>query len=185
MRIVNIFDIITESLYSVQYDTESDHEFSRIFDAWTDAEYLESFFEEHQEDLKNGIWGRMTIEEAILITRKEAIRLEDELLEIAKTGKTNRYETLSTLFKPLHNATTQIEAFEFNKVKGDNRRSWLRIYAIRIDSNLFVISGGAIKLTRTMNERAHLLEELQKLEITKLFLTEGDDLDLPVFELFL
>lgn len=135
--------------------------------------------------MRNGIWGKITIEDAILITRKEAIRLENELLEIAESGKTNRYETLSTLFKPLHDRTTRIEEFEFNKTKGDNRRSWLRIYAIRIDSNLFVISGGAIKLTKTMNEREHLLKELEKLEITKQFLIDGEDLDLPIFELFL
>lgn len=185
MKIINIFDIITESLYSVQYDTDDDHEFNKLFDMWTDAEYLEQFFETHKKDLENGIWGRMTIEKAILITRKEAIRLEDELLEVAESGKTNRYETLSTLFKPLHDKTTEIEAFEFNKAKGNNRRSWLRIYAIRIDSNLFVISGGAIKLTKTMNERAHLLEELKKLEITRRFLSDNEDLDLPIFELFL
>lgn len=185
MQIVNIFDIITESLYSVQYDTEEDHEFDKIFNSWTNAEYLENFFEEHKEDLQTGIWGEMTIENAILITREEAIRLEDELLEIAERGKTDRYETLSTLFKPLHDRTTRIEEFEFNKAKGDNRRSWLRIYAIRIDTNLFVISGGAIKLTKTMNNREHLLKELEKLEITKKFLTEGEDLDLPIFELFL
>ena len=93
-------------------------------------------------------WGNITIEDAILITREEAIRLEDELLAVAEKGKTDRYATLSILFKPLHDTTTRIEEFEFNKVKGDNRRSWLRIYAIRIDSNLFVISGGAIKLTK-------------------------------------
>lgn len=53
MQIVNIFDIITESLYSVQYDTEDDHEFDKIFNSWTNAEYLENFFEEHKEDLQS------------------------------------------------------------------------------------------------------------------------------------
>jgi len=53
-------------------------------------------------------------------------------------------------------------------------KSWLRLYAIRIDANVFVISGGAIKLTPNMNERDHLLKELSKLEITKSFLKEMD-----------
>lgn len=185
MKIVNIFDIITESLYTVQYDENEAHEFNRLFDLWTDVEYLERFFEEHKADLQSGFWGNISIERAIIQTREEAFRLENELVSIAEHGKTNQYETLSSLFKPLYNNTTTIEQFEKNKVKGDNRKSWLRVYAIRIDANLFVISGGAIKLTQTMNDREHLLEELDKLELTKRFLLDEEDVDLPIFELFL
>jgi hypothetical protein len=185
MEISTIFEIVKESLFSVQYKCENEHELKRIFNLWNDPLYLEEFFEAHKGDLENGFWGNITIESAILATRKEAQRLERKLVYIAEAGKNDRYETLSTLFKPLHDKTTRITAFEENKVKGDDRPSWLRIYAIRIDSNLFVISGGAIKLTRTMNERKHLLKELEKLEITREFLLDDENADLPIFELFL
>ncbi|MEA3496047.1 MAG: hypothetical protein U9R42_08430 [Bacteroidota bacterium] len=46
----------------------------------------------------------------------------------------------------------------------------MRIYAIRIEENVFIITGGAIKLTKTMNEREHLKNELKKLENVKQFL---------------
>lgn len=71
-----------------------------------------------------------------------------------------------------------------NKAKGLNKPSWLRIYAIRLDANLFVVSGGAIKLTETMNERAHLIQELRKLELTKAYLLDEEQADLEIFELF-
>lgn len=107
----------------------------------------------NEEDLKSGYWGTISIEEAILKTRNDAKALEHKLKQIAERGKTERSETLSTLFKPLHDKTTRIEEYEMNKAKGLSKPSWLRIYAIRLGANLFVVSGGAIKLTRTINDR--------------------------------
>ena len=51
------------------------------------------------------------------------------------------------------------------KPTGTGAKSWLRIYAVRLSYNFFVISGSAIKLTKTMNEREHLKEELDKLNV--------------------
>ncbi len=90
------------------------------------------------------------------------------------------------MFKPLYNNTTKIDSFEKNKVKGTNKPSWLRMYAIRIETNLFVITGGAIKLTATMNERDHLLQELHKLDyVKKFFQDDGNADDFEIFQLFL
>ncbi|PZQ91008.1 MAG: hypothetical protein DI548_02535, partial [Flavobacterium johnsoniae] len=86
-------------------------------------------------------------------------------------------ENLSDYFMPLTNNV--IGELEKDKAKGLAKNSWLRIYAIRVDKNLFVICGGGIKLTKTMNEREHLQKELEKLEITRLYLLneEDDELD--------
>ncbi len=55
-----------------------------------------------------------------------------------------------------------------------------------ISENTYVIAGGAIKLTATMNEQdSHLLLELKKLEMTKQFLIENgltDESDFGFFE---
>ena len=51
------------------------------------------------------------------------------------------------------------------RLKDRNRHaSWLRIYAIKLEPGIYVITGGAIKLTRTMQEREHTLLELDKME---------------------
>lgn len=180
MRIIDIFAVVEDSLYSVQYDHESLHEFAKYFELWNDPIYLREFFEEHLEDLNRDFWKGISIEEAIIKTRKDAGRLENELLAIAETGKTERFETLSTLFEPLSKGV--IEDFEKDKAKGLQRNSWLRIYAIRIEANLFVICGGAIKLTHKMNKREHLLAELKKLEFTRNYLMDEEDDNLDFVE---
>ncbi len=42
------------------------------------------------------------------------------------------------------------------------RRSWLRIYALRIDTT-YIITGGAIKLTGKMEDRPHTQRQLDNL----------------------
>ncbi len=186
MNKIGIFVIVEDSLYSILYHTETQHEFIRLFEQWRDPEYLESFFSTHIDDLQSGFWGNISIEDAIFQTMSEANSLEKELIKIAKMGKKDQYSTLSSLFRPLFDNTTAINPLERNKVKGYSKRSWLRMYAIRIDSNLFVITGGGIKLTPTMNERAHLKLELKKLDIVKDYLREEDNYDdHPIFELFI
>ncbi len=173
MKIIDTFELVEDSLYSVQYENEELNEFDKCFKLWNDPIYLREFFEENRKDLENEFWRGITIEQAILKTREEAEFFEQELLEIAEVGKTSRNETLSTLFEPLSKGI--MGSYEKDKAKV----SWLRIYAIRIDLNLFVISGGAIKLTATMNETESLILELNKLEFTKNYLlnTEDDNLD--------
>ena len=51
-----------------------------------------------------------------------------------------------------------------------HRRSWLRLYAIKLSMGIYIITGGAIKLTRTMQEREHTLQELEKMEKVRNFL---------------
>lgn len=186
MKIVAIFETVKGSLLSVQYDTYDSNEFKRILRDWRNTEYLEKYFEEHKADLQNGYLGDITIEEAIETTIEEAVELGKILIEIANKGQADETNTLQTLFKPLDDNEYKIPPHQRSKIKGFNKNSWLRIYAIRIAPNLFVISGGAIKLTPNMNERDHLIKELQKLEITRKFLEDNglfDESDYEYLEL--
>ncbi len=167
--------IIQDSLYAVNYGNIN--EFRRLFALWQDPEYLEDFFETHKSDLQSEFFENITIEDAIIRTINEAYEFEQLVLDIAETGNKCTEECLETYFKPLYNNdrhTYPIPSYEKRKAYGPETKSWLRLYAIRIEDNVFVITGGGIKLTRTMNERKHLQEELQKLEQVKEFLiTEG------------
>jgi hypothetical protein len=184
MKIVDIFAVEEDSLYAVLYEGEELDEFNRMMDMWSDPEYLEEFFEENRADLENGFFGNITIEKAIAQVRMESKRLKNLLIEIAQQGKSDRTNTLTTLFKPLWKNPTSIEPFEKNKVKAIRKKCMIRMYAIRIDTNLFIISGGAIKLTKTMNDRPHLQGELKKLEVTQSYCMQrfGIDPEWVVFE---
>ena len=59
--------------------------------------------------------------------------------------------------------------------------SWLRIYAIKLEPGIYVITGGAIKLTRTMQEREHTLVELARMEKVRRFLLDNDIADKDSF----
>lgn len=47
--------------------------------------------------------------------------------------------------------------------KGKISRNQLRLYALKIDENCFVITGGAIKMTQKMSEHEETSNELDKL----------------------
>jgi hypothetical protein len=80
---------------------------------------------------------------------------------------------LQHLFKPLNNFEYAISIHQ--KSKGRVRKGWLRLYAIRLAANCYMVTGGAIKLTADM-KRSHLEYELKKSEQTKQFLrTNGID----------
>lgn len=183
MKINGIFTLVPGSLYSAQFAGESDHAFVNVFKLWRDAAYLDAFFAEHDEDLLS-FWEYMSIQEAIDITEREAARLESQILACARKGAHGGLDNLSAMFIPLHARPMSGGDLEKCKARGFRRQSWLRIYAVRIDVNMFVVSGGAIKLTRTMHERAHLFQELVKLEKVCQFLREDQKNEFGLFELF-
>ena len=56
------------------------------------------------------------------------------------------------------------------------------MYAIKLEPGCYVITGGAIKLTRTMQEREHTLKELQKMEQVRDLLMDKGVVDADGFE---
>lgn len=55
--------------------------------------------------------------------------------------------------------------------------SWLRLYAIKLVSGIYIITGGAIKLTAKMQEREHTSVELVKLEKVRRYLLDANITD--------
>jgi hypothetical protein len=172
MRIVSIFGV---RLSAFHYDDEAFDEVRRLFKQWYDPEFLEDFFTKNLQDVQSGFFGPISIERAITATRAEAVRLERELERLSK----NEQESLDKIFQPLD--IYRDDEFHRSKAKGDRHKSWLRIYALKIDSNVYVVTGGAIKLTRLMQERAHTNRELQKFERCRDYLHEQGITDIDGF----
>ena len=100
MKFVPLFDD-EDCLLSTKKDNEKQDEFSKIFDQWTDIEYLEEFFTTHENDLKRSYWEGISIEQAIIETRNEAIKFRKYLKKISEKPTKERKPLLLRLFHPL------------------------------------------------------------------------------------
>lgn len=183
MKIVGIFAILDKKLLAVQFEGEDADEFTLAFRNWQDPEWLEDFFEQNKKLLQDGFWGQISVEEAIWITITESEKFEKYILDVAKSSSGMRKSTLEGLvFHKLHKtdySTIHVES----KAYGSKHKSWLRLFAIKISEELYVVSGSAIKLTRSLQEKAHTNNELAKLKNTKAYLNKiglltEDDYDL-------
>jgi hypothetical protein len=174
MKIGHIFVLRKDRLYAVSYDDMDDHVLADLYNKWTDVQYLEEFFNNHECDLRTAFYGYISIEQAIERTIEEAEELLERLYELAQNEPGNQ---LDTLFRPLDDNVYVLENYQKSKAKGlSSRKSWLRIYAIRYD-DVYIITGGAIKLTLKMQGRQHLEEELKKLNKVRDYLKNDFDED--------
>lgn len=138
--------------------------------------YLYNYFDKNERFLNKRFWKNISIEDAAKITKQKALEFEEILTE-------NKSD-IELLFRPLDNR--QIKFAEL--IKGKSKYDWLRLYAIKIDTNRFLITGGAIKLTNIMEEHASTRNELKKLEKIKNYLValgviDGDSFNEILYEI--
>jgi hypothetical protein len=168
--------IFADRLLAFHYDGNEIDEFQRIFDCWNDPEFLHDFFVENEADLKSGFFGDISIVTAASRTRDEARRFENKIRELS----TDPNKSLDQLFKPL--SVNGERVFERSKAYGTRNDSWLRIYALKIQPECYIVTGGAIKLTQRMDAQEHTRIELRKLERCRDFLRELGITDIEGFK---
>lgn len=174
MRIVRIIKD-RNTLLSVYNEDKGISEFENLFEEWTDPETVYKFFKAHQDDLQT-----YTIDQAVNRTVEDAYALEDKFYDVAE----NDNEQLQILFKPLSNRQHRLSKFQRSKAYGELRKSWLRVYAVRIESDKYIVTGGAIKLTDAMQDRPHTKEQLNRLTQMRDYLKQNgfDDSDIEILE---
>ena len=173
VRIIDGYD----HLWAVKHPKEELDELSTLFRKWTNGEFLFEFFMENFDDLKE-FFHIERIDEAINDTFEDADDLQELILDFPYT------ENLDELFKPLALSDSRSRELSREKARNWDRQrhaSWLRIYAVRLEPNVYVVTGGAIKLTRTMQDREHTMIELKKLNNCKAFLKENGVFDQDSF----
>jgi len=62
---------------------------------------------------------------------------------------------------------------------------WVRFYAIQLEGGIYVLTGGTIKLTESMQEREHTLREVKCLEKCRDYLIGKGICDFVGFSEFL
>ena len=175
-----VFERILEGkdhLWAVRNMEKPKNELALLFDSWNDIGFLMDFFMENLDDLKQ-FFHIQRISDAIDDTMDDAEELQRLILDIPYT------ENLDELFTPLGSADLTIRELTREKARNWDRighASWLRVYAIRLEKNVFVVTGGAIKLTRSMQERPHTQEQLDKLNSCRQYLLNNGVFDADSF----
>ena len=176
LKVVRIFELsgTNGKLFSAQFEGEElndtgeiQNAFSKVRADWSDPNWFRSFFTEFRQDYFD-FYGSAKLNRIVIEALEFADDLFEELAEHVVLGD------LESLFKPLENSeNVQIYDLQKLKVKGRERKSYLRLYAVRFRDE-FVITGGTIKLTKFMRDRQHTRKELNRLEAVARFLRQND-----------
>ena len=174
------FDLITENekLWAVRYDDCLDNVLDSILGQWNDVVWLRNFFKANLEDLTS-YFKIADVNQAIYDTIDDSERLQCLIMDISPEAD------LDKLFRPLDNSRSSEMILGKEKARLHNtpkHASWLRIYAIKLEPGIYVITGGAIKLTRTMQEREHTLVELARMEKVRRFMLDNNIMDKDSFD---
>jgi hypothetical protein len=102
---------------------------------------------------------------------RDAENIQDFLDEL-----TENKEPIEYYFGPLYDNEISVKILSLQKGKV-SKRDGLRLYAIRIDVNCFVITGGAIKMSQTMQEHPDTMNELLKIKKAQDYLKDNGVID--------
>jgi len=170
MKIVRTF---ADQLFAFHFDGEKMNELPRLLTLWNDTEYLHEFVTSNKLDVPQNVPIRTLVFQLI----DNANDIDEALNEISKDSE----RSLEEFFKPLDNQEYHI--VELSKQKG--RKNFLRLFAIKIDNNCFVITGGAIKFHHLNKDRTHTQKEMQKINSCRDYLKDNNVFDADSFYEFL
>lgn len=158
MKIVTIF---ADQLFAFHYENEKDNEFDRLMELWTDVGYLQSYAK------------RNKVEDVYLFVNdilRDAEQIQDYLNNIHINNQPYGF-----YFEPLQESERKKTILSFQKSKIKKNR--LRLYAIKLDDNCFLITGGAIKMSQKMEAHHDTSLELTKLNNGRNYLNQNGVFD--------
>lgn len=170
---MKIFSIFANRLFTFHYKGEKMNELRRLLTNWNDPFYLSKFVKENRTDLPKN----MSIQQVVHQIIENANDIDESLNELSNDPD----RKLEEFFKPLYNQEYRL--IVLSKQKG--RKNFLRLYAIKIDDNCFVITGGAIKFHHLNKDRLHTQKEMQKIDNCRDFLKENGVFDSDSFYEFI
>ena len=181
---MRVIDIYPPYIYSIHYDDEDECEFYRLFDLWNDVGYLVNFMMNNKAYLQSPIWRRIPEpEDAARQVLTEAADLEDYFKILNNNVTEGNKPDFDSYFRILNGRKYEYE-FQYTPMKayGLAHPSLLRLYAIKLQDNLYVITGGGIKLADSIQNspdlREHVLQNIDRvLEFLKFYnIIDTDDL---------
>lgn len=148
--------------------------FETCFNQWQDVSFLFRFFTNNPDALT--FYG-LSKREAIDLILKEQ---KTFFLSILKCAKENKLDKI--IFKPLHKGDDfDIPMLETKAYGKSHGKSLLRLYAIRIQDGSYIITGGLIKTTRSLQESEEGKKMIKQIQRVFKFLQKKGIVD--IFEL--
>lgn len=168
---MKIVDIFAKKLFSFVYKTDDGfsyyvNEYDRMMDLWTDVSYLRNYAKANNVP---------NINQFVNARLRDAENIQDLLDKLTENNHPLEY-----YFRPLDNNETSIKILSLQKGKVSNRDG-LRIYAIKIDADCFVITGGAIKMSQLMEDHPDTDNELTKIKKAQDYFKANDVFDRDSF----
>ncbi len=161
MEIVSIYPDI---LFAVKFDEKDHNEYEKAFSLWRDLDYLVEFFDENRHLLETDFWRN-----AVSSTDSEdlAQRVVDESFDFEKSIKEIAVNTVNKetpdfddFFQELGGQYKFLREHVPHKSYGTATPTMLRLYAIRVNANCYVVLHGGIKLTKKIQDTPQLSKEL-------------------------
>ena len=164
---MEIIPINPPFIYSIQYDEEEENEFDRLFNLWDDVTIVTQFFKSNQSFLRSDIWQQiLEPEDAARQVLDEADQLEDLFEEMNKNTQEGTQPDFDSHFHYLEGKFKDVLEWLPMKSYGTMHPSLLRIYAIKMEKNTYLITGGGIKLADTIQNspdlKDHIIQNIDK-----------------------
>lgn len=156
MKLKSIFANTTtqQVLYSIIIKGNKS-EYEKAFENLFSAQYVRSYLKDNLEYIKSSdVYKGENLEQALIGIRNE----RDEILKRLNADVLKIPNCLEELFQPLTNTDYRERPLKPSKLKLESKHdrtfknSKIRIYAIRVTKNMFVVTGAAIKLVKEMKD---------------------------------
>ncbi len=161
---MDIVSIYPDYLFAVKFDSKDQNEYEAAFSLWRDLDYLVEFFDENKGLLETEFWhntiSSTDSEDLAQSVVDESFDFERHIKEIAASTANGETPDFDEFFKELGGQYKFLREHIPHKSYGTSAPSMLRLYAIRVSANCYVVVHGGIKLTKQIQDTPLLRKEL-------------------------
>jgi hypothetical protein len=148
---VEIVEIYKDWLYSISFDEKDLNEYHRVFREWHDLDYLVAFFSKNKDYVNTDFWKKAGLnpdnpEQSAERVIQEADDLETYISDLVANCNNGVKPDFDEYFRFLGGKYKCLWSLEPVKSYGTISPSLLRLYAIKLDANCYLIVYGGIKL---------------------------------------
>lgn len=161
---MEIVELYKDCLYSIKLDGETINEYRKLFDKWTDKDYLMLFFNENKSFLENEYWKQYGLkpETAAASVIYDAYELENYIICLCDNSISGKNPDLDDYFQYLDGK--YVYELKNIPVKGYGRslHTFIRIYALKIEPNVYLVVCGGLKLGKAIQDSPDLKDNVLK-----------------------